>query len=206
LRDGDKIRVGETTILKFTFHDSLDENFQRQMYNAALRDPLTKIFNKKHLMTQLCTEVSFARRHNSPLSLVMFDLDHFKRVNDTHGHLVGDVVLTKLAERVSSLLRSEDVFARYGGEEFVIILRGIAVADAGILAERIRASVEAGPFDCDSVQVNSTVSVGVAEFHSGHEDPLALVEAADSALYAAKNAGRNRVLLHDGTLTSDSSS
>jgi two-component system, cell cycle response regulator len=195
LRDGDKIRLGETTILKFTFHDKLDESFQQKMYNAALRDPLTKVFNKKYFIDQLRIEFSYAKRHNTELSLVIFDLDHFKRINDTYGHVPGDQVLIQLAELVQSVLRTEDVFARYGGEEFVIILRGTALADAGVLAERIRAAVEQRPFMSGETRLPVTVSVGVAAADAAIDDPLALVEQADAALYAAKEAGRNRVLL-----------
>ena len=195
LRDGDKIRVGETTILKFTFHDRLDENFQQKMYNAALRDPLTKAFNKKYFIDQLRTEFSYAKRHDSALSLLIFDLDHFKRINDTYGHVAGDQVLIEVAEQVHGVLRAEDVFARYGGEEFVVILRGIPLSDAGVLAERIRSLVEQHPFVSSEQRLPVTVSIGVAAYHETLEDPLSLVEAADSALYAAKEAGRNRVLL-----------
>ena len=98
LNDGDKIQVGSTTILKFTFHDSLDESFQRQMYESALRDGLTKIFNKKYFLDRLESEFAYAIRHKSPLSLVMFDIDHFKQINDTHGHLAGDYALATLAQ------------------------------------------------------------------------------------------------------------
>jgi len=195
LRDGDKIRVGETTILKFTFHDRLDESFQQKMYNAALRDPLTKIYNKKYFMDQLSAEVAYAKRHGSPLSLVLFDLDHFKRVNDTFGHVAGDAVLIDTAKVVQAMLRAEDVFARYGGEEFVILLRGTPLADAGVLAERLRASIDDHDFTSDGKRLPVSTSVGVAQYESDTTDAIALVAAADSALYAAKEAGRNRVLL-----------
>ncbi len=198
LRDGDKIRVGETTILKFTFHDRLDESFQQKMYNAALRDPLTKAYNKKYFVDQLGVEIAYAKRHRTPLSLVIFDLDHFKRINDTYGHVAGDMVLMELAELVQAMLRTEDVFARYGGEEFAIILRGIALSDAGVLAERLRAAVEQRPFVNSGQRLPVTVSVGVAEFDEQVEDSIGLVEAADGALYAAKQSGRNKVLLKYG--------
>ncbi len=198
LRDGDKIRLGETTILKFTFHDRLDESFQQKMYNAALRDPLTRIYNKKYFIDQLTTEVSYATRHKSELSLIIFDLDHFKRINDTYGHVAGDHVLIKIAELVQSKLRNEDIFARYGGEEFVIILRGIALNDAGVLAERLREAVQLCAFEFESHSMAVTISVGVADFNAENADSLSLVEAADAALYAAKAAGRNRVLLKYG--------
>ncbi len=195
LRDGDKIRVGETTILKFTFHDRLDESFQQKMYNAALRDPLTKAYNKKYFVDQLNTEIAYSRRHQTPLSLIIFDLDHFKRVNDTYGHVAGDVVLIEMAEMVQSMLRAEDVFARYGGEEFVIILRGISMSDAGVLAERLRNACEQRTFMSGETRLPVTVSVGVAEYDHQSEDAMVLVEQADNALYAAKQGGRNRVLL-----------
>lgn len=198
LRDGDKIRLGETTILKFTFHDRLDESFQQKMYNAALRDPLTKAYNKKYFVDQLGVEIAYAKRHRTPLSLVIFDLDHFKRINDTYGHVAGDMVLMELAELVQAMLRTEDVFARYGGEEFAIILRGIALSDAGVLAERLRAAVELRPFVNSGQRLPVTVSIGVAEFDDQVEDSMGLVEAADGALYAAKQSGRNKVLLRYG--------
>jgi two-component system, cell cycle response regulator len=198
LRDGDKIRLGETAILKFTFHDRLDESFQEKMYNAALRDPLTKAYNKKYFVDQLNTELSYAKRHGTALSLLIFDLDHFKRINDTYGHVAGDNVLIQIADMVQGMLRHEDVFARYGGEEFVIVLRGIALADASILAERIRVGVFAGTFANGGTRLPVSVSVGVAAYRDGMNDPLELVEDADSALYAAKQAGRNRVILRYG--------
>src|SRR6185312_5151465 len=138
LTDGDKIQVGSTTILKFTFHDSLDESFQRQMYESALRDGLTKIFNKKYFLDRLESEFAYAVRHKTPLSLVMFDIDHFKKINDTHGHLAGDYALAELANLVSQTIRQEDVFARYGGEEFAVICRGVDLVGAAAFGERIR--------------------------------------------------------------------
>src|SRR5262249_14489248 len=112
LHDGDKIRLGSTTVLKFSYHDHLDESFQQQMYDAALRDPLTRAFNKKYFIDRLETELAYARRHRQPVSLVMIDVDFFKRVNDTYGHIAGDYVLTRLSRIAVSAVRTEDVFAR----------------------------------------------------------------------------------------------
>lgn len=199
LHDGDKIRLGSTTILKFTYHDHLDESFQQQMYDAALRDALTKAFNKKYFLDRLETEVSYARRHSAHLSLLMFDVDHFKRINDTFGHLAGDYVLARIAKIASNTVRTEDVFARYGGEEFGILCRGVALENAGILGERLRLLVEGSVFEHEGVRVPTTISVGVA----AHPDiPVQtgqqLIAAADEALYEAKRTGRNRVLLKFG--------
>jgi len=196
LKDGDKIRLGSTTILKFTYNDHLDESFQQQMYEAALRDGLTKAFNKKYFLDRLETEIAYARRHQAHLSLLMFDVDHFKRVNDTYGHLAGDYVLQRLAKVAATTVRTEDVFARYGGEEFGVICRGVPLPNAGVLGERLRAIVEATPFEHEGARLPITISVGVA----GHpevniETGAQLIAAADAALYEAKRGGRNRVLL-----------
>jgi len=195
LKDGDQIQLGGTTILKFTYHDSLEEDFQRKMYDAALRDPMTRAYNKKHLSDRLETELAFARRHAVTLALIMLDVDHFKNVNDTLGHPAGDHVLIKLAQVVSSTLRVEDMFARYGGEEFAVLCRGTTLEQAEVLAERIRATVEAADFTFEDRPIRVTVSLGVTAFPARPaESVLALIGDADEALYAAKRAGRNRVV------------
>jgi diguanylate cyclase (GGDEF)-like protein len=196
LRDGDKIQLGSTTILKFTYHDKLEENFQRAMYDAALRDDLTKAFNKKHFLDRLEQEVAFCRRHGSPLSLVMFDVDHFKKINDTYGHVAGDHVLAKLAQVAAASVRTEDIFGRYGGEEFTILCRGIPLNSAGMLAERIRLTVEQTQFVFESGVIPVTISMGVAAYPEiAVQNGLELIAAADEALYTAKRGGRNRVVL-----------
>jgi two-component system cell cycle response regulator len=197
LADGDKILVGSTTILKFTYHDNLDEAFQRQMYESSLRDGMTKAFNKKYFTDRLESELTYAIRHNAPLALLMFDIDHFKQVNDTFGHPGGDHVLTELSALMMTSLRTEDIFARYGGEEFAIIGRGSDVKQGQVIAERLRRAVEARVFTFQGKTVPVTISLGVA----GLPDPLikdsmALVEAADAALYRSKQGGRNRVSIH----------
>ena len=194
LHDGDKIQVGSTTILKFTFHDSLDETFQRQMYESALRDGLTKAFNRKYFLDRLESEFAYATRHKSALSLIMFDIDHFKTVNDTHGHVAGDMVLATLAQLVQQTIRQEDVFARYGGEEFAIISRGIDAEHAQAFAERLRSSVEGHVFEYSGTRIVVTVSIGVSTVTEiGMRSALDLVSAADEGLYDAKRCGRNRV-------------
>jgi len=196
LKDGDKIQLGSTTILKFTYHDKLEENFQRAMYDAALRDDLTKAFNKKHFLDRLEQEVAFCRRHGSALSLVMFDVDHFKKINDTYGHLAGDLVLSKLSAVAQTAVRTEDIFARYGGEEFTILCRGIPLGSAGMLAERIRSTVEATQFVFEQQLIPVTISVGVAAYPEiAVQNGLELIGAADEALYTAKRGGRNRVVM-----------
>ncbi len=199
LHDGDKIQLGATTILKFTYHDELEEDFQRQMYDAALRDPLTKAFNKKHLLEQIATELAFARRHGTPLALMMLDIDHFKRVNDTFGHLAGDQVLGTLANTIRTIVRTEDMFARYGGEEFAVVMRSASIPQAGVVAERIRATIAQTRFVFAADVIPVTVSLGVAGYPSTEAKEITdLVAAADEALYEAKRTGRNRVVVRGG--------
>ncbi len=193
LNDGDKIQVGSTTILKFSLQDWVDEGFQRQMFEAALRDGLTKVFNRRYLIDRLHSEVAYALRHQAPLAVIMFDVDRFKEVNDQHGHLAGDFVLATMAQMILGTIRREDVFARYGGEEFVVICRGIDLHRARSFGERIRHRIEKQPFFFEGTSIPVTVSVGVAMMPPGLADPEQLIKLADQALYQAKDSGRNCV-------------
>ncbi len=125
LSDGDRIQLGPTTVLKFSYHDDVDGEFQRRMYLAAVRDELTGAFNRKHFLERLETEIAFGKRHDTPVVLILFDVDGFKATNDTWGHLAGDYVLTSLARQVQKIIRREDVLGRYGGDEFAMLSRGI---------------------------------------------------------------------------------
>ncbi len=194
LEDGDKIQVGRTTILKFTYHDRFDESFQKQMYDSALRDPLTRAFNKRYFSDRLLSEFNFSKRHEQPLSLLLLDLDHFKAINDTHGHLAGDQVLVSFANAVQKSVRTEDVFARYGGEEFAIISRSIDREGARRFGERLRHVVEKLEILQGGKLIPVTVSIGAATMPDNIvENPVELISLADRALYWAKERGRNRV-------------
>jgi two-component system, cell cycle response regulator len=197
LVDGDKILVGSTTILKFTYHDNLDEIFQRQMYESALRDGLTKAFNKKYFTDRLESEFTYSVRHSSPLTLVIFDIDRFKTINDTHGHQAGDAVLSDLAALMLMSLRAEDVFSRIGGEEFAVICRGADLTQGTIVGERLRRAADTRQFAHGGKVIPVTISVGVAGLPDpALKDSAALVAAADEAMYRSKNSGRNRVSVH----------
>jgi len=193
LRNGDKIQVGRGTVLRFGFQDDLDESFHENLLSSALRDGLTKLYNKRYFLERIDSELKFAQRHGTELSLLMLDLDFFKKVNDTMGHLAGDTVLASVAAVLARAVRNEDVVARFGGEELAIVLRAINIDNATQTAERLRKLVEATVIPFDGKALRATVSVGVANFPTLQvKKPEELLEAADKALYRAKGAGRNR--------------
>jgi diguanylate cyclase (GGDEF)-like protein len=195
LADGDKIQLGRTTVLKFSLHDPIEESFQRRMFDSALRDGLTRAYNRRYFLDRLDTEVRFALRHRSPLGLLLFDLDHFKRVNDEHGHQAGDRVLAEFAALILDSIRHEDVFARYGGEEFAVLSRLISSADCARFAERLRRSVDQIRVPYEESTLSITVSIGVACIPElSVQDADELLRGADRALYQAKASGRNRVV------------
>jgi diguanylate cyclase (GGDEF)-like protein len=195
LRDGDVIQFGPTAVFRYTLSDESQELLLRQLYDASVTDALTGAHNREHFDTQLRSELSYARRHGTDVSLVIFDADHFKKVNDTYGHQVGDAVLVQIANVVRGTVRSEDVFARYGGEEFALVLRGIDSIGAGAVAERLRERIAGLKIATDRGPIAVTVSAGCASLSTTEEKtPEGLIAAADRRLYAAKHAGRNRVV------------
>jgi diguanylate cyclase (GGDEF)-like protein len=194
LRDGDKIQIGRGIVLRFAYQDALDESFHERLLGSALRDPLTKLFNRRYLIDRLDSELKFARRHGTAVSLLMLDLDHFKQVNDTRGHLAGDAVLTCLAGALAKAVRNEDVVARYGGEELAIILRDIDLDSAAAMGARLCKTIEqtAAPLPAGGT-LTVTVSIGVAGYPALDAETVEqLIDAADQALYRAKRDGRNR--------------
>ena len=195
LRDGDVIQFGPTALFRYTVTDESQESLLQQLYDASVTDALTGANNREHFDTQMRAELSYARRHKTEVSLAFFDVDHFKKVNDTYGHPTGDAVLVALADTIRNMVRNEDVFARYGGEEFALILRGIDGTGAAAVGERLRASVEGMRVPSDHGPLKITVSVGISSFAELEDKtPEALVSAADKRLYAAKHGGRNRVV------------
>jgi len=170
-------------------------NLAHKLYEGSTRDALTGLYNRKYAGERLAAEVAYAHRHGTLLSLVLFDLDYFKRVNDSFGHLAGDGVLRVVAGQVQKTIRAEDVLARYGGEEFVVLVRGIEHKSVGVLAERIRKGVERLEIPWESRNLKTTVSIGVASLSECGPKAAAeaLVALADERLYQAKAGGRNRV-------------
>ena len=194
LRDGDKIQIGKTTILKFSYQDDIEERYQKELYNSVVRDGLTGCYNKKFFADRIESEFSFSLRHGQPLSLLMFDIDHFKQVNDTYGHQAGDFVLKQLTEVVNRCIRGEDIFARYGGEEFALLLRDTNAERSFILADRIRRTVAAHRFVFKQTRIPLTISIGVATLSgTSLADTDEMIRVSDEYLYKAKHSGRDRV-------------
>jgi two-component system, cell cycle response regulator len=195
LSDGVRIQMGRDTVLKFSVQDELEMRATRRLYESAMADPLTGVYNRRYLDDHLLSEFAFALRHGTSLSLLLIDADHFKKVNDTYGHAAGDTALRALAGHLHRSVRTEDMIARFGGEEFAVLAREITTDGALVVAERIRTSVARTPVLLDDGQkVPLTVSIGVVTVGAGrHFDSAdALLEAADEALYRAKEGGRNR--------------
>jgi diguanylate cyclase (GGDEF)-like protein len=193
LVDGDRITVG-TVILKFIESDT-ENKFHELIYRLKVEDALTGAHNKRYLMEFLEREVARASRHQGALSLVIYDVDHFKRINDTFGHLAGDAVLRESSGLVKEMVRREDCFARYGGEEFCLVLPDVRADGAAVLAERIRARIADHRFEFNGVHIPVTVSLGSAQLPPDVHDCQAFLALADERLYRAKHAGRNRVVV-----------
>ncbi|MDP9150377.1 MAG: GGDEF domain-containing protein [Myxococcota bacterium] len=197
LATGARIHFGASVVFSFSLLDAQAERIAHQLYESSVRDPLTRAHNRRYFVERLASEIAHARRHETQLALILFDLDHFKRVNDTYGHLAGDDVLREVAALVTRMIRAEDVFARYGGEEFVVVVRSIGQANVARFAERLRGAIERLEVAYEATVLRVTISAGHASLHELPEDGRradALLRLADERLYRAKTAGRNRVV------------
>ena len=192
LRDGDRFKVGPA-IFKFFAGGDVEAQYHEEIYNLMVTDALTQASTKRFFLETLEREIGRAQRHGRPLSLVMFDIDHFKKINDTHSHLAGDDVLRELGGTIRAQVRAEECFARYGGEEFVLVLPETAREGAVTVAEKVRAAVEAHRFSFEGAVIPVTISLGVAELGTEMKTPQHLMKAADDKLYESKRSGRNRV-------------
>ncbi|MCC6873754.1 MAG: GGDEF domain-containing protein, partial [Sandaracinaceae bacterium] len=178
--------------IKYLSGSDLETQYHKTIYQITIIDGLTQIHNKRYLLETLEREIPRARRHARPLTLVMFDIDHFKGINDNYGHLAGDYVLKELATLVRTRLRPDDIVGRYGGEEFCAILPETNAPGGAAIAEDLRRRVQERRFVFENEAIPVTISLGVGELR-GDQDVLALIKAADEKLYEAKRGGRNRV-------------
>jgi len=194
LADSDQVRFGDA-IYKFLSGSNIESAYHEAIHNMAIQDGMTGIHNKRFFMEFLERELAVASRYGHPLTLVMFDVDHFKKVNDSHGHLAGDAVLKDLAGRIRPRIRREDLFARYGGEEFACVLPSTALPGGIVFADHLRQLIEEKPTVFDNISISFTISLGVTTLHNESGiDAAALIKRADDNLYAAKRGGRNRVV------------
>jgi diguanylate cyclase (GGDEF)-like protein len=191
LRRGDQIKIGDT-IFKYLGGSDVEAQYHETIYKMTIMDGLTDVHNKRYLIDLLEREIPRALRHKRPLSVLMIDIDHFKSVNDTYGHLAGDAVLKDVASILRSRLRPDDTLSRYGGEEFAAALPETPVDGAADIAEQLRHLVETHPFAFEGEKIRVTISIGVAELKPGLNTE-GLFKAADEMMYQAKREGRNCV-------------
>jgi two-component system, cell cycle response regulator len=193
LKDGDYLRVGNC-IYRFLTGGNVEAEYHEEIYRLTIIDALTDIHNKRYLMEFLDRELARSGRYARPLSLVMLDIDRFRAVNETLGHLGGDFTLREMAARIKGNIRKEELFARYGGEEFAVVLPETNGEGSVKLGERLRLVIENQPFRYEDKVYNVTISLGVATT-TGDETmtPSTLIRLADEKLYQAKREGRNRV-------------
>jgi diguanylate cyclase (GGDEF)-like protein len=171
----------------------------REVHENSVRDGLTGCFRRKHALEVMDAELRRARRSQLALSLVMFDLDHFKEINDRHGHLAGDAVLALVGSRMNAVLRGSDVKCRYGGEEFLVLLPDTPQSGARHVADNLRRDLEEHPLAWNGHMIRVTASFGLTAITPGEESPTTIIARADAALYRAKEEGRNRVVEHEAT-------
>jgi two-component system, cell cycle response regulator len=195
MQDGDFVKLGNV-IFKFIAKGKIDNVFHEDIVTLANLDDLTGIPNRKSILATLQEESFRARRTNQPLSLIIFDLDNFKSVNDTFGHAAGDVVLRDAAKVIQGIIRDRDCIGRYGGDEFLVLLSNSSRANACIIAERIRAEVEKHPFVYEGKKISVTLSLGLAFLDDSMQSVDDLVKRADEAQYTAKRNGGNQVSAH----------
>jgi diguanylate cyclase (GGDEF)-like protein len=192
LRHGDQLKVGRT-ILKFIIGDDVEVQYHEEIYRLMTTDGLTQLNNKRYFDEVLDKEVARAKRYKRTFSLLVFDIDHFKEINDRFGHLAGDAILRQLGAVLKGRLRVNDVLARIGGEEFALITPEVALDGAKELGGKINRLIADTRFEFEGTRVEVTISVGVAEWQPHYEDAWDLHKVADDRMYEAKRSGRNQV-------------
>lgn len=203
--------AGEVDQICITLFDATDESISEdrlqeardKLAESSIRDPLTGIYNRRHLEAVLSKEFLRAGRHQLNLCVLLLDLDHFKKVNDTYGHLAGDEVLKETAARISKSLRETDTLARYGGEEFALVLPETDVEGALVVAERVRSVIADTPVIFENISLPVSTSIGLSEFTSDLAKYSHLIDTADTALYQSKKNGRNRVTVYSPGIAED---
>ncbi len=194
LKNNDQIKTGNV-IFKFLERGNIEAITAQALFEKANRDALTGIYSKGALLERGPEAIKRSEVLNEPLSVMVFDIDHFKKINDSHGHPCGDYVLRELCKAVNKLVRSNDFFARYGGEEFVLILSGTPNKIAGEIAERVRLTIQTHEFEFENKKIPVTVSIGITSKQATESDWAVIFDRADKALFVSKQNGRNRVTI-----------
>ena len=196
IEDGDKILLGFSSVFMFAIQDSLESKFQMNLYESSITDHLTGAFNQKYFLDTLSKAFSYSLRHHTSLGLLMLDIDFFKKINDTYGHIVGDIVLKEFVKRIKNNLRNEDILCRYGGDEFAVIVRDFKYGFVKIVAERIRLFFDGRSINCKDHKINISVSIGAAIIDNENiETSEDMIELADANLYKAKHSGGNCIVI-----------
>ena len=193
LKEQDVVGLGGKTSFKFAYVTESDFRYQEQLFDNAVHDSLTRLYNKRYFLGVLGQHLLTARKKLDALTLMMLDLDHFKEINDTHGHQVGDAVLRHVSTLVRQESRNNDVIGRYGGEEFIILLTDVDAESAVRIAERMRKTIHQNMLNINNLHVKLTASIGVATAVEAEGSADDLIALADERLYVAKRRGRNRV-------------
>lgn len=194
LKNNDQIKTGNV-IFKFLERGNIEAITAQALFEKANRDALTGIYSKGALLERGPEAIKRSEVLNEPLSVMVFDIDHFKKINDSNGHPCGDYVLRELCKAVNKLVRSNDFFARYGGEEFVLILSGTPNKIAGEIAERVRLTIQTHEFEFENKKIPVTVSIGITSKQATESDWAVIFDRADKALFVSKQNGRNRVTI-----------
>jgi two-component system cell cycle response regulator len=193
LKAGDKIQAG-STILQLSYSDEIEREYHAKLFDFAARDALTGLYNKRFIINELENYCRIARRSERAFSIILIDIDDFKRINDRFGHLSGDEYLKRLAELIRNSLREQDIAGRIGGEEFLVILPETAIEGALQLAVRVRKNIEEYVMPFQNAEIRATISAGVCQYEKGLKDIKEFLELADQAMYEAKKSEKNKVM------------
>ncbi|MCP4155675.1 MAG: GGDEF domain-containing protein [bacterium] len=193
LKSGDKITIGDT-VLRLGYHDELEEEYHARLFNFAATDGLTGLYNRRYILNELDNQGKIARRNKRIFCIVIIDIDDFKNINDTYGHLAGDEYLKKFSFVLSQSLREQDICGRIGGEEFLIVLPETATEGAVKLANRIRERIVKTRINHRGNLISTTLSAGISQFGTHGDKRSTLFRHADIALQKAKDTGKNKVL------------
>ncbi|MFQ6024264.1 MAG: GGDEF domain-containing protein [Acidiferrobacterales bacterium] len=193
VKDGDKIQIGTNALLKFSYQDEAERNARQELFDRAIKDPITEIYTEQYFLDRISTEYAYAQRHEREFALLMFEADGLKEIRATYGNSACDFILKELARVVTHILRAEDVFARYDDTAFVILARDIGDTEVAVVAQRIRRTIKNHDFVFEGTQVPITICLGIATLSNKAKKPAKLIQIAEKYLSRAQKAGQNSI-------------